>query len=206
MFTTHALFPSIVSPVRWGIKERESKYQIPRCWRKRNRPRPNRKLCLKGPKVFQNYLNQPQITKDSFTPDGYHKTGGILYNYLLLITTLVSFFSPANPTPPHEIQRQKRRRISTNQISFPYRTYIQSYKTQKVRRSPENSWERRAPHSSTPPPERSKKNKKKSALLRTKSPPYTVLTTNHTQHKKRDAAQENQRWEEHAHSIEVISG
>jgi len=34
-------------------------------------------LCLKGPNVFQGYLNQPQMTKDSFTSDGYFKTGDI---------------------------------------------------------------------------------------------------------------------------------
>jgi 4-coumarate--CoA ligase len=34
-------------------------------------------LCLKGPNVFQGYLNQPQMTKDAFTEDGYFKTGDI---------------------------------------------------------------------------------------------------------------------------------
>jgi 4-coumarate--CoA ligase len=34
-------------------------------------------LCLKGPNVFKGYLNQPQMTKDSFTDDGFFKTGDI---------------------------------------------------------------------------------------------------------------------------------
>lgn len=34
-------------------------------------------LCLKGPNVFQGYLNQPQLTKESFTEDGFFKTGDI---------------------------------------------------------------------------------------------------------------------------------
>ncbi|RDI79538.1 hypothetical protein Vi05172_g10361 [Venturia inaequalis] len=34
-------------------------------------------LCLQGPNVFQGYLNQPQLTKESFTDDGFFKTGDI---------------------------------------------------------------------------------------------------------------------------------
>lgn len=32
-------------------------------------------LCMKGPNVFHGYLNQPEMTKESFTEDGYFKTG-----------------------------------------------------------------------------------------------------------------------------------
>jgi 4-coumarate--CoA ligase len=34
-------------------------------------------LCLKGPNVFQGYLNQPEMTKNAFTEDGFFKTGDI---------------------------------------------------------------------------------------------------------------------------------
>jgi 4-coumarate--CoA ligase len=34
-------------------------------------------LCMKGPNVFQGYLNLPEITKTCFTDDGYFKTGDI---------------------------------------------------------------------------------------------------------------------------------
>jgi 4-coumarate--CoA ligase len=34
-------------------------------------------ICLKGPNVFKGYLNKPELTKDSFTEDGYFKTGDI---------------------------------------------------------------------------------------------------------------------------------
>jgi 4-coumarate--CoA ligase len=34
-------------------------------------------LCLKGPNVFKGYLNQPEMTKASFTEDGFFKTGDI---------------------------------------------------------------------------------------------------------------------------------
>jgi 4-coumarate--CoA ligase len=34
-------------------------------------------LCLKGPNVFKGYLNQPELTKESFTEDGFFKTGDI---------------------------------------------------------------------------------------------------------------------------------
>lgn len=34
-------------------------------------------LCMKGPNVFRGYLNKPEQTKDSFTEDGYFKTGDI---------------------------------------------------------------------------------------------------------------------------------
>lgn len=34
-------------------------------------------LCLKGPNVFKGYLNQPEMTKDSFTENGFFKTGDI---------------------------------------------------------------------------------------------------------------------------------
>ena len=36
-------------------------------------------LALKGPNVFRGYLNQPEMTKAAFTPDGYFKTGDIGY-------------------------------------------------------------------------------------------------------------------------------
>jgi 4-coumarate--CoA ligase len=36
-------------------------------------------LALKGPNVFKGYLNQPELTKDVFTADGYFKTGDIGY-------------------------------------------------------------------------------------------------------------------------------
>lgn len=34
-------------------------------------------LALKGPNVFKGYLNKPELTKQSFTEDGYFKTGDI---------------------------------------------------------------------------------------------------------------------------------
>jgi 4-coumarate--CoA ligase len=34
-------------------------------------------LLLKGPNVFQGYLNRPELNKDIFTADGYFKTGDI---------------------------------------------------------------------------------------------------------------------------------
>jgi 4-coumarate--CoA ligase len=34
-------------------------------------------LALKGPNVFKGYLNKPELTKESFTEDGYFKTGDI---------------------------------------------------------------------------------------------------------------------------------
>lgn len=34
-------------------------------------------LCLKGPNVFQGYLNQPELTKASFTEDGFFMTGDV---------------------------------------------------------------------------------------------------------------------------------
>jgi 4-coumarate--CoA ligase len=36
-------------------------------------------LALKGPNVFKGYLNKPDLTKASFTEDGYFKTGDIGY-------------------------------------------------------------------------------------------------------------------------------
>jgi 4-coumarate--CoA ligase len=36
-------------------------------------------ICLKGPNVFLGYLNKPDLTKASFTDDGYFKTGDIGY-------------------------------------------------------------------------------------------------------------------------------
>ncbi|KAJ5811870.1 hypothetical protein N7474_008171 [Penicillium riverlandense] len=39
----------------------------------------NGELCLKGPNVFKGYWNNPAATKDSFTSDGYFKTGDIGY-------------------------------------------------------------------------------------------------------------------------------
>src|ERR1700753_2033409 len=34
-------------------------------------------ICLNGPNIFKGYLNKPELTKDSFTEDGYFKTGDI---------------------------------------------------------------------------------------------------------------------------------
>ena len=34
-------------------------------------------LAVKGPNVFKGYLNKPELTKESFTEDGYFKTGDI---------------------------------------------------------------------------------------------------------------------------------
>ena len=34
-------------------------------------------LCMKGPNVFQGYLNLPEVSKAAFTEDGYFKTGDI---------------------------------------------------------------------------------------------------------------------------------
>ncbi|KIW03402.1 uncharacterized protein PV09_05607 [Verruconis gallopava] len=36
-------------------------------------------LCMKGPNIFQGYLNQPEMTKSSFTEDGYLRTGDVGY-------------------------------------------------------------------------------------------------------------------------------
>ncbi|KAF2405502.1 4-coumarate-CoA ligase-like protein [Trichodelitschia bisporula] len=36
-------------------------------------------LCVKGPNVFKGYLNQPEMTKQAFTEDGFFKTGDIGY-------------------------------------------------------------------------------------------------------------------------------
>ena len=36
-------------------------------------------LCVKGPNVFKGYLNQPEMTKASFTADGFFKTGDVGY-------------------------------------------------------------------------------------------------------------------------------
>jgi acyl-CoA synthetase (AMP-forming)/AMP-acid ligase II len=36
-------------------------------------------LLLKGPNVFQGYLNRPELNKDVYTADGYFRTGDIGY-------------------------------------------------------------------------------------------------------------------------------
>jgi long-subunit acyl-CoA synthetase (AMP-forming) len=36
-------------------------------------------LLLKGPNVFQGYLNRPELNEDVFTTDGYFRTGDIGY-------------------------------------------------------------------------------------------------------------------------------
>jgi 4-coumarate--CoA ligase len=36
-------------------------------------------LAVKGPNVFKGYLNQPEMTAQAFTPDGFFKTGDIGY-------------------------------------------------------------------------------------------------------------------------------
>ncbi|KAI2629024.1 hypothetical protein GGS21DRAFT_234878 [Xylaria nigripes] len=36
-------------------------------------------LWVKGPNVFPGYLNRPELQKDTFSPDGYFKTGDIVY-------------------------------------------------------------------------------------------------------------------------------
>ncbi len=42
-------------------------------------------LYIKGPSLFKEYLNKPQETKDTFTQDGWFKTGANILYYFILI-------------------------------------------------------------------------------------------------------------------------
>ena len=41
-------------------------------------------LQIKGPNVFKEYLNKPEQTKETFTSDGWFRTGRILNYYFLI--------------------------------------------------------------------------------------------------------------------------
>lgn len=36
-------------------------------------------LLIKGPNVFHGYWNKPELNKDTFTEDGWFKTGDVMY-------------------------------------------------------------------------------------------------------------------------------
>jgi len=36
-------------------------------------------LLVKGPNIFQGYWNKPELNKDTFTEDGWYKTGDVFY-------------------------------------------------------------------------------------------------------------------------------